>query len=151
MPQSLAQIWIHLVFSTKMRKAYLQNEQLREEMFRLMAFHIEDFGCFPKQMGGWIDHVHSLFGLNRTTTIAKVVEHVKTETSKWAKQKPSCTPYFSWQSGYGAFSVSHSELDSVIAYIQNQKSHHATKSFQDEYRELCKLHAIAIDERYVWD
>jgi hypothetical protein len=76
---------------------------------------------------------------------------VKTETSKWAKKAAGGHAKFSWQAGYGAFSVSHSMCGSVDVYIRNQQQHHANLSFQEEYRLICQKHEIEIDERYVWD
>lgn len=151
MPQSLARVWLHLVFSTKERRAYLQQEWFREEMFRMLSHHVEQAGCIPVRAGGWIDHVHLVCGLSRTVTIAQLVESVKTETSRWAKKSPHSISTFSWQSGYGAFSVSQSNLQKVVEYVENQVEHHRVKSFQDEFRDLCVKHEIEIDERYVWD
>ncbi len=151
MPQSHAQVWLHIVFSTKERKTYLQTESFRSEMFRMLAYEVKQSNCVSASVGGYVDHVHLLVGLNRTLTIAKLVEQVKTETSKWAKDAEGGTSRFAWQSGYGAFSVSHSLKDTVDRYIRNQEQHHATMSFQDEYRQLCAKHNIEIDERYVWD
>ena len=118
-------------------------------MFRMLAHHIKESGCVSASVGGHIEHVHLLVGLFRTITIAKLVEQIKTETSKWAKK--SIDRGFSWQKGYGAFSASHSLRDRVDEYIRNQAKHHATISFQDEYRMMCEKHGIEIDERYVWD
>ena len=151
MPQSLSQVWLHIVFSTKNRQTFLQNADFRDEMFRMLSHHVEEIGCFPKRSGGWIDHVHIVCGLARTVTIAKLVEHVKTETSKWAKKTSNGVPAFTWQAGYGVFSVSQSNLDAVIDYVDRQEEHHKRQSFQDEFRELCLKHEIEIDERYVWD
>jgi REP element-mobilizing transposase RayT len=151
MPQSLSQVWLHIVFSTKDRQTFLQEVGFREEMFRMLSHHVNDIGCFPKRSGGWIDHVHIVCGLSRTLSIAKLIEHVKTETSKWAKQGPKGIRTFSWQSGYGAFSVSQSNLDRVIEYVEQQEERHAYRSYQDEFRELCIKHGIEIDERYAWD
>lgn len=95
--------------------------------------------------------MHIVCGLSRTTTIAKLVEHVKIETSKWAKKAASGSPLFTWQAGYGAFSVSQSLLDRVIEYIEHQEEHHKHQSYQDEFRELCRKHGVEIDERYVWE
>lgn len=120
-------------------------------MFRMLAHHVKECGCVSASVGGHVDHVHLLVGLSRTITIADLVEHVKTETSKWAKKVPEGNALFQWQSGYGAFSVSHSMKDKVDEYIRSQEQHHATSSFQDEYRRLCEKHGIEIDERYVWD
>ncbi len=151
MPQSHAQVWLHIVFSTKERRGFLQKESFRDQMFRMLAHHIKGCGCLSASVGGHVDHVHLLVGLSRTITIAGLVEHVKTETSKWAKKDQEGNALFRWQSGYGAFSVSHSMKDKVDEYIRSQEQHHATRSFQDEYRGLCKKHGIEIDEQYVWD
>lgn len=151
MPQSLAQVWIHVVFSTKERKPYLQNEEFRSEMFRLLAYHVQEVGCVSASVGGYVDHVHLLVGLSRTITIAAVIEKIKTETSKWAKKFAFDTDRFSWQAGYGAFSVSHSNRNSVDLYIRQQEKHHKSRSYQNEFRELCEKHGVEYDERYVWD
>lgn len=151
MPQSLSQVWLHIVFSTKERQPFLHDSKFRDEMFRMLGHSLGEIGCFPKISGGWIDHVHVLCGLSRTLSIAQLVEHIKTETSRWAKKQSRNTKVFGWQNGYGAFSVSHSNLDRVVRYISNQEQHHKRWSFQHEFRELCRKHNVEIDERYVWD
>ena len=151
MPQSLAQVWLHVIFSAKNRRPFLTNSEFREEMFRMLAYHVKASKCVSVSVSGYVDHVHLLVGLSRTITIAKLVEHVKTETSKWAKKAVGGHAAYSWQTGYGAFSVSHSMLDLVDTYIRNQEQHHAKLSFQDEYRLICQKHGIEINERYVWD
>ena len=77
MPQSLARIWLHIVFSTKERRAYLQNEDIREEMFRMLGYHAGQIGCPPARVGGWVNRVHVLCGLARTVTVAGLVEVLK--------------------------------------------------------------------------
>jgi putative transposase len=151
MPQSLARIWLHIVFSTKERRAYLQNADLREEMFRMLGHHAKQTGCPPARVGGWIDRVHVLCGLSRTTTVAQLIEVLKRETSKWVKQRAEDLGLFHWQNGYGAFSVSQSNVDQVIEYIGRQEDHHRRTTFQEEFRALCAKHNVEIDERYAWD
>ena len=151
MPQSLARIWLHVVFSTKERRAYLQHDGFRDEMFRMIGYHVNQIGCVAVCAGGWHDHVHYVCGLSRTVTVASLVEHVKIETSKWAKKAVQGVSTFSWQSGYGAFSVSQSNLSEVVEYVNHQPAHHKQRTFQDEFRELCLRHELEIDERYVWD
>ena len=151
MSQSLAQVWLHIVFSTKDRQVFLKDAAFRDEMFRMLSHHVEQAGFYPKLSGGWIDHVHVVCGLARTVTIAGLLEHIKTETSKWAKKTSPEVSAFSWQKGYGAFSVSQSNLNAVLDYVERQEKHHTRRSFQDEYRELCKKHEVAIDERYAWE
>lgn len=151
MPQSLAQVWLHLVFSTRERRPFLQDVGFRDEMFRMLAHHVKESNFVSASVGGHVDHVHLLVGLSRTITIAKLVETVKTETSKWAKTATGGTSLFTWQAGYGVFSVSHSKRDEVDRYIRDQAEHHAKRSFQEEFRAICDRHNIEIDERYVWD
>ena len=151
MPQSHAQVWLHIVFATKERRRFLQKESFRDPMFRMLAHQVKQGGWVSASVGGHVDHVHLLVGLSRTITIADLVEHVKTETSKWAKKDREGNDLFQWQSGYGVFSVSHSMKDKVDDTIRSQEQHHATSSFPDEYRRLCEKHGIEINERYVWD
>lgn len=151
MPQSLSQIFIHLVFSTKHRQPYL-NETISAELYAYMAAVLHDECKSPARIiGGVDDHVHVLLNLSRTLSISSVVEAIKTSTSKWIKTKGCEFAGFAWQAGYGAFSVSASNLDTVIRYIKDQRSHHAKASFQDELRGLLTKHKVEYDERYVWD
>ncbi|MDA0834358.1 MAG: transposase [Planctomycetota bacterium] len=151
MPQSLARVWLHVTFSTKDRRPYLQHDDFRTAMFKILAHHVEAIGCVSVIVGGWHDHIHIVCGLSRTVTISSLVEHIKTETSKWAKHVPHGVATFAWQAGYAVFSVSQSNLQRVIDYVEHQATHHATKAFQDELRELCHKHGIEIDEQYMWD
>lgn len=150
MPQSLSRILIHLVFSTKNRECML-TPPIQTELHPYIAGTLDNIGCHSLQVGGVEDHVHLLFGLSRTRTIAEVVETVKTSSSKWIKTKDVRLVNFHWQSGYGAFSVSQSDADTVVAYIRNQAQHHQRMAFQDEYRRLLERYQVAFDEQYVWD
>ncbi len=150
MPQSLARVLVHLVFSTKHRVPVLVPE-IRIELHPYLATVLTNDGCFSLQIGGVEDHVHLLFALSRTRTIAEVVENVKTSSSKWLKTKSPALAEFHWQNGYGAFSVSRSLTDDVIDYIRRQEEHHKSRTFQDEFRRLLERHEIEYDERYVWD
>jgi putative transposase len=113
MPQSLSRVWLHFVFSTKDRQPLLRDEALREEMFKMLGHEANKIGCPSGGVGGWDDHVHLLCGLARTVTIAQLVEAVKRETSKWAKDRTPGWHNFYWQNGYGAFSVSQSLVGQV--------------------------------------
>jgi len=105
--------------------------------------------CLALRVGGAADHVHILFVLSKTLALSKVVEELKKESSKWAKTQ--IHPKFYWQTGYGAFSVSASNEQTVADYIANQERHHRRMSFQEEFRKFPKKHGIEYDERYVWD
>ena len=150
MPQSLSRILVHLVFSTKNRERVL-TPALQTELHPYLAGTLDNIQCPSLQVGGVEDHVHLLFGLSRTRSIAEVVETLKTSSSKWIKTKDVRQVGFHWQSGYGAFSVSQSDADTVVAYIRNQAQHHQKMTFQDEYRRLLVRYQVAFDERYVWD
>ncbi len=148
MPQSLANVLVHLVFSTKDRTPYLTGD-IRQELFPYMGGVLRNIECPVLQIGGVEDHVHVLLRLSRTVSLAQVVEKTKTSTSKWIKTKgPS---EFAWQAGYGAFSIGQGESEGVIRYIQGQAEHHRTVSFQEELRALFLEAGIAFGERYVWD
>ena len=150
MPQSLSRILIHLVFSTKNRERVL-TRAIQTELHPYLAGTLDNIECPSLQAGGVEDHVHLFFGLSRTRTVADVVETVKTSSSKWIKSKGPEFPGFHWQSGYGAFSVSQSDADTVVNYVANQESHHRKMTFQDEYRKLLERYRINYDETYVWD
>ena len=150
MRQSLSRILIHLVFSTKNRERVL-TPGVRTELHSYLAGTLDNLECPSLQVGGTEDHVHLFFGLSRTRTIADVVEMVKTSSSKWIKTKAAEFAEFHWQSGYGAFSVSQSDADTVVAYIRNQTQHHQKMTFQEEYRRLLERYQVAFDEKYVWD
>src|SRR5690349_1597199 len=133
MAQSLARVWLHVVFSTKDRRAFLQHEKFRDEMLKMLHYQIDQTGCLAVRTGGWIDHVHFVCGLSRTITISSLVEHVKTETTRWAKSVDFGSSAFAWQAGYRAFSVSQSLLERVVEYVNSQAEHHSTKTYQDEF------------------
>jgi REP element-mobilizing transposase RayT len=150
MPQSLSQIIVHGVFSTKHRTPWLDKD-LRKAMFAYIATLLKSKGHVPILIGGHDDHIHMLFGLSRTESIADTIKHTKTNSSIWIKEQFMNQSDFAWQSGYGAFSVSYSSISSAMAYISNQDKHHKLVSFQDEFRQLMKEHGIEWDERYIWD
>lgn len=148
MPQSLSQVYVHAVFSTKDRKPLIVPE-FQRELYPYLGGVAKTNGLIPVLFGGTDDHVHLLFGMSRTITMAKAIEFLKTSSSKWAKEK--FEPQFSWQTGYGIFGVSYRELSAVEHYIANQEEHHRRVSFQDEYRALLAEQGIVIDEKYLWD
>ena len=149
MPQSLARLLVHLIFSTKNRAPFLQSPELRSEVHAYLTSTLRGLDCEPVQVGGVADHVHLLFGLSRTITLAELVKDLKTSSTKMMREKGNHG--FSWQTGYGAFSVSESNKSAVIAYIVNQEMHHRKMTFQEEIRVLLKKHSMRFDERYIWD
>lgn len=150
MPQSLASVLIHLIFSTKHREPLI-TPAIDIELHKYLATIFRECDSPALLVGGHKDHIHALFSLSRKWKIAELVEEVKTSSSKWIKTKGGTFSQFHWQSGYGAFSVSQSNVGKVKNYIANQKAHHSKLSFQDEFRGFLKKHGIEYDERYVWD
>jgi REP element-mobilizing transposase RayT len=148
MPQSLARVLVHLVFSTTNREPFITADH-RDRTFAYLAGTLNAIDCPAVIVGGMPDHVHLLFVLARTLPLSKAVEELKKESSKWAKV--NVHPGFYWQNGYGAFSVSPSNVPQVTAYIANQEVHHRGLTFQDEFRQLLRRHGVEWDERYVWD
>ena len=151
MPQSLAQIYLHLVFSTKDRRPFLQDPSIRAETHQYLGGICNNLDCPVLRVGGVEDHVHILCRLNKTMTIADLVRELKRESSQWIKMKGPALADFYWQSGYGAFSVSPGHVEVLREYIANQVEHHRTETFQDELRRLLTKYGVQWDERYVWD
>ena|ERR1700741_2368083 len=150
MPQSLSSILIHLIFSTKNREPFLTPE-IDAELYPYMASIFAAMKSPALLINGTSDHLHILFSLARVVAIADLVEEVKTGSSKWIKTKGRNLRKFYWQSGYGAFSISQSQVSTVKRYISRQKEHHRRVTFQDEYRKFLKAYEVEYDERYVWD
>src|SRR5215216_3762880 len=150
MPQSLSSILIHLVFSTKNREPYITTE-IEPELHAYLAAVFRECHSPALTINGTANHIHSLFTLSRTVSVAEIVEEVKKRSSKWAKTKGGAHRNFQWQTGYGAFSVSQSNVAAVKKYIAGQKEHHRRKTFEEEYRSFLEKYGVAYDERYVWD
>ena len=127
----------------------LSNKELRQRSHAYLAEVLKNLKCPALIVGGVADHVHILSQLAKTQSIASVIEHAKTSSSKWLKTQGF--PNFAWQRGYGGFSVSQSNIASVISYIENQEEHHRTMTFEDEFRLFLNRYRVAFDERYVWD
>lgn len=150
MSQSLSSILVHLVFSTKNRQSFI-TPAIEMELHPYMAKIFRELKSPSLAIDGTSDHLHILFSVARTVTVAEIVEEIKTSTSKWIKTKGQEFSGFSWQRGYGAFSIGQSSVETLRKYIQNQKHHHRRVTFQDEYRKFLKAYGVEFDERYVWD
>ena len=150
MPQSLSQVLLHIIFSTKNRYPFI-DEGIAPELYDYLGGTCLQLGCQPLKVGGHLDHVHISCALSRTLAIMDLLKKVKQESSKWMKTKGSEYVGFYWQDGYAAFSFSLKEASRIVHYIENQKSHHRFMNFQDECRGLFQKYGIEWDERYVWD
>jgi putative transposase len=148
--QSLSNVLLHIVFSTKHRQPYIDTA-IESELFTYVATVFRTLDCPTHAIGAADDHIHIACSLSPTISISKLIQEAKQASSKWIKTKGSKYADFSWQNGYGAFSIGQSQLDDLRRYIANQREHHRRISFQDEFRELLKRYDIVFDERYVWD
>ena len=151
MPQSLAKVLVHLVFATKKRYPFFKNKILRDEMHRYLGGTLKKLGCHVLIVGGSDEHVHLLFSLDRNNSLAFLVRELKRESSKWIKTKDKTMLKFSWQIGYGVFSVSQSQVRKVIEYIERQEEHHQNRKYENEYIAFLKKYEINYNEQFVWD
>jgi REP element-mobilizing transposase RayT len=148
-PQSLSINLVHIIFSTKNREPFL-DKAARERLYPYMAQLIRDKGSECYRIGGVEDHVHLAIRLSKTATLSQTISEAKTGTSKWLKEISPILSKFSWQEGYGAFSVSPKDVDAVIRYIDQQEEHHKKITFQDEFRKFLIKYKMDYDESYVW-
>jgi putative transposase len=150
MPQSLSNVLLHIIFSTKDREVWLDSK-VRPRMHAYLANICRDLGATFVHVGGVSDHVDVITTLPRTISTADLIEKIKKTSSKWIKDIDPRYRGFFWQRGYGAFSVSPSQLEAVLKYVKRQEEHHRTRTFQEEYRDLLRKHGVDFDERYVLD
>jgi len=150
MSQSLANIVVHLVFSTKSRRPLLRDEE-RKQLHAYIAGILKNNESPLIEINSVKDHIHILFAQSKKYVPAKVIEQVKSSSSAWIKQQHKWYYDFSWQNGYGEFSVSPMHIEPVRDYIRNQPSHHQQEDFQTEFRRFCEKNCIRLDERYAWD
>ena len=150
MPQSLVKNYLHITFSTKNRQSLI-DKNIEEELFRYLGGICKNMECNPIIISGHKDHIHILCLLSRKVALMKLIEEVKSHSSKWIKTKGNKYQKFYWQNGYGGFSVNPKQLDDVKNYILNQEEHHKNRTFKEEYLELLMENDIEYDERYIWD
>lgn len=148
MGQSLSQLYVHLTFGTKKRHPFI-SEHIEPKLHSYVAGILRNTESPALKINSVSDHVHILFRLSKNYALAKVVEEVKKQSSKWLKEQGITG--FTWQIGYGAFSVSSSKVKVVKEYIINQKQHHKTKTYKEEVEEFIKEYdIIEYDEKYFW-
>ena len=148
MPQSLSFLLVHVIFSTKDRRPLL-NGAIRPALHAYLATVVRDRRCDCFRVNGMADHVHLAIRLHPTIGLAKLLETVKANSSKWLKQQGIMD--FAWQRGYGAFSVSPADAGALILYIERQEEHHRKRDFQAEMRAFFEKYHVTFDEKYVWD
>lgn len=150
MSQSLVKNYVHIVFSTKNRQPLIMLQHA-DNLYQYIAGICTNLECHALKIGGYNDHVHILCLLSKNIALVDLIEDIKARSSKWIKTKEASLVNFYWQHGYGAFSVTPSQIGIVSEYIANQQEHHQQKTFQDEYRSFLKKYKVDYDERYVWD
>ncbi len=150
MPQSLAKVLLHLIFHTK-GSQHLIPETLEDELHAYIAGICRGQGAEAYRVGGTSDHIHIACTLPRTLSISALVQQVKQSSSSWIKEQAAENRDFRWQSGYGAFSLGQSQLDTLLRYIDKQKEHHKKTSFREELMIIMDKYGVEYDERYLWD
>jgi REP element-mobilizing transposase RayT len=143
-------LYAHLIFSTKNRKAFLDDD-IRPREHAYLATVIRNMDSPYVVVGGVADHVHILFDMGKMRAPVDFVERVKRESSKFVKTLGPRYAEFYWQRGYGMFSVSPTHLEDVEKHVREQEMHHRKKTYQEEFREFLARYGIEYDERYVWD
>jgi REP element-mobilizing transposase RayT len=143
-----ANLVVHVIFSTKGRLPLIAPE-IRNDLLAYIGGIVRELGGTALIINGTADHVHMLMRVRPAQTLADVMRVVKTNSSRWARRKWKAD--FAWQTGYGSFSVSESNVPAVCRYIATQEEHHRTRSFQEEFVAFLKKNKIAYDERYIWE
>lgn len=151
MPQSLSEIYLHIIYSTKDRQPVIHDREIRDRLHAYLAGACNNLNCPSFRIGGVEDHVHIGCRLGKSIAVMELIKELKRESSQWMKlQSPDLADFF-WQRGYAAFSVSPNRVPALTHYIVNQEEHHRTESYQDEVRRLCREYGAPLDERYMWD
>ena len=149
MSQSLCKIYLHVIFHVKTSSPLIEQGHL-DQLHRYIGKLVNTTGCQVLRVGGTENHVHALVMFSKTEMVAHVVEEMKRNSSRWIKTLSSGYEKFAWQGGYATFSVSQSQVDTVLNYIGNQKEHHKKQSFEEEYLAFLRLNKVEYDEKYVF-
>ena len=149
MASTYTSLTYHIVFSTKHRRPSL-TDAIRSETYNYIAGIIANKHGQVLEMGGVPDHIHLVTSCSPTIALADFVRDIKANSSKWLREDKGRRD-FQWQTGYGAFSVSRSQIDAVQQYVRNQPEHHRKRSFEDEFRDILKRHGISFDEKYLFE
>jgi REP element-mobilizing transposase RayT len=150
MANTFSQIYIQTVFAVSSRQSLIK-AKFKEELYKYVSGIVRNQGQKLIAINGMPDHVHILIGLRPSMALADLVQEIKADSTNFINKKRVIRGRFSWQEGYGAFSYGHSQLDTIIRYIQNQEKHHSRRSFKNEYLTLLRKFDIAFDEKYVFD
>ncbi len=149
MAHTFTNLLVHVVFSTSGRRPLLTNA-IRNDIHAYLGGILRELQALPVMIGGTADHVHILTRMPANVAVADCLRVVKTNSSRWIKERWPDRRLFAWQGGYAAFSVSESSRTAVIRYIQDQERHHQRISFQHEFLAMLRKHGVEFDERYIW-
>ena len=147
---SYTKLTYHVVFSTKSRQRTI-SEEIRERLYKYLGGIVRNLSGSLLEIGGVEDHLHLLVSLSPAKSVSETIRDIKANTSKWANDLSEIDARFEWQKGYGAFTVSHSQIDSVRRYLQHQREHHRTLSFEEEYTKILQRHEIEFDRKYLFE
>jgi putative transposase len=150
MSQSLSRILVHIIFSTKNRVPFLIDSELLKGTHAYIARVFYEHESPAIEVGGTEDHIHILCLLSRHYSVSEIVKKAKANSSSWLKSREGRCQKFTWQSGYGAFSIDQSQMDLMQHYIRHQAEHHRRRTFQEEYLEILRRYQVSYDERYLW-
>ncbi|MBM2816765.1 MAG: transposase [Ignavibacteria bacterium] len=148
MANTFTQIYLHVIFSVKLREHLIGNDW-KDELYKYINGIIQNKNQKLLIINGMPDHLHLLIGLKPDKALSDLVRDIKNNSTNLINEKRFVQGKFSWQEGFGAFSYSHSQLDTVINYIKNQELHHKKKSFREEYIELLNKFKIEFNEKYL--
>jgi putative transposase len=149
MPNTYTQLYVHFVFAVKYRQALI-SEVWEEKLHKYITGIVQNNGHKLLAINSAVDHLHMFVGLNPKQSISEMMQLVKGDSSEFINKEKLTKEKFHWQSGYGAFSNSRSQIDAVCTYIQNQKMHHSKKSFKEEYLEILKDYKVDFEEKYIF-
>jgi len=150
MANTFSQIYIQTVFAVSDRLSLITPE-IKEDVYKYITGIVRNQGQKLISINGMPDHVHILIGLKPAIALADLVREIKADSSNFINKNKWVRGKFSWQEGYGAFSYGHSQLDTIIRYIQNQEKHHTRRSFKSEYLSLLRKFDIAFDDKFVFE
>ena len=150
MANTFSQIYIQTVFAVSNRQSLIKPE-FKEDLYKYVSGIVRNQGQKLIAINGVADHVHLLIGLRPAMALADLVQEIKADSTNFINKNRLVRGRFSWQEGYGAFSYGHSQLDTIIRYIQNQERHHSRRSFKNEYLTLLRKFDIAFEDKYVFE
>jgi REP element-mobilizing transposase RayT len=150
MANTYHQIYIQAVFAVKYREAVIIKDW-RPKLLGVIGTLINETSCKTIAVNGVEDHIHCFLGLKPVVSISELMKAVKGKSSKYVNDHHLTKHRFEWQEGYGAFSYSHSHIDRVYKYIQNQEEHHRKQTFRAEYKDLLNKFKVPYDERYIFE